>query len=116
LTGGAIPDLHGERATAASSGGSVVSQPPAAGAARTAAAAAEATAEDARIIAAVAAVPATRWKCSDCVGSPGFIAPEVMVDDSYDGRAADVWSLGCVAIELRESSVGDAFDRTWYTA
>lgn len=35
---------------------------------------------------------------TDFCGSPGFFAPE-MLSHSYDGPAADVWSLGCVVRE-----------------
>jgi serine/threonine protein kinase len=27
-------------------------------------------------------------------GTPGFTAPECLTEDSYDGRAADMWALG----------------------
>ena len=35
----------------------------------------------------------------DVVGSPGFLAPEVLAPP-YDAARGDVWSLGCVALEL----------------
>ena len=112
LTGSAVPDPLVERAAVPCSGGGVAPR-----LAAGTAAAAEVASEDARITAAVAALPAACWECSRCVGSPpGFVAPEVVIDDAYDGRAADVWSLGCIALELHESSVGDAFDRTWCEA
>ena len=51
---------------------------------------------------------------SDFVGSPGFFAPELLAHDSYDGRKADVWGLGCV---LLETLVGhNSFDKTWLIA
>ena len=38
---------------------------------------------------------------SDLCGSPGFFAPEMLLKHTnYDGAAADVWSLGCIALEL----------------
>ena len=37
---------------------------------------------------------------TDFVGSPGFIAPELLLAKSYDGKRADVWSLGCVMLEM----------------
>ena len=44
-------------------------------------------------------------------GTPGFMAPEVITADKYDGFAADVWSVGCIALEL---SLGhDKFLTVW---
>ena len=42
-----------------------------------------------------------RWLFSEFVGSPGFVAPEVLFDLEYDGRPTDVWSVGCIALEVR---------------
>ncbi|KAG7377053.1 hypothetical protein PHYPSEUDO_012245 [Phytophthora pseudosyringae] len=36
----------------------------------------------------------------DFCGSPGFFAPELLLHDSYDGCKADVWSVGCILLEL----------------
>lgn len=33
-------------------------------------------------------------------GSPGFFAPEMITKGSYYGDKADIWSVGCVALEL----------------
>lgn len=33
-------------------------------------------------------------------GSPGFVAPEVLLGGSYSTEKADVWSIGCVMLEL----------------
>ena len=41
-----------------------------------------------------------RWLFSEFVGSPGFVAPEVLFDLEYDGRPTDVWSVGCIAVDL----------------
>ncbi|RLN93854.1 hypothetical protein BBJ28_00002401 [Nothophytophthora sp. Chile5] len=43
----------------------------------------------------------------DCVlrdfcGSPGFFAPEMLLRENYDGFKADVWSLGCILLEVRK--------------
>jgi serine/threonine protein kinase len=40
----------------------------------------------------------------DFCGSPGFFAPEILLRDRYDGRKADVWSLGCILLEVRPGS------------
>ena len=38
---------------------------------------------------------------TDLCGSPGFFAPEMILEGKkYDGAAADVWSLGCIMLEL----------------
>ncbi len=37
---------------------------------------------------------------TDFVGSPGFFAPELLLAKSYCGKRADVWSLGCVMLEM----------------
>mmetsp|Transcript_64681 Transcript_64681/g.179675 ORF Transcript_64681/g.179675 Transcript_64681/m.179675 type:complete len:787 (+) Transcript_64681:319-2679(+) len=37
---------------------------------------------------------------SDFCGSPGFFAPEMVMSKSYNARIADVWSLGCVLLEM----------------
>lgn len=41
----------------------------------------------------------TMAKCNTYIGSPYWMAPEVMKSESYDG-AADVWSLGITCIEM----------------
>ena len=33
-------------------------------------------------------------------GSPGFMAPEMIIDRYYDGVKADWWSIGCILLEL----------------
>ena len=37
--------------------------------------------------------------CDFC-GSPGFFAPEIVCNSTYDGKCADVWSIGCVLLEV----------------
>ncbi|OQR82461.1 protein kinase [Achlya hypogyna] len=39
-------------------------------------------------------------KLGDFCGSPGFFAPEILLHETYDGFKADVWSLGCILLEL----------------
>lgn len=40
----------------------------------------------------------------DFCGSPGFFAPEMLLADSYDGFKADVWSVGCILLEVRSTA------------
>lgn len=51
------------------------------------------------------------WTLSDFAGSPGFFAPELLLASKYDGRLIDVWSLGCVMIELLFGH--DVFNDVW---
>ena len=46
-------------------------------------------------------------------GSPGFFAPEMIIggDCKYNGFAADVWSVGCIMLELTRGH--DEFCRLW---
>lgn len=37
---------------------------------------------------------------TDFCGSPGFFAPEMIIHGSYFGDKADVWSTGCILLEL----------------
>ena len=39
-------------------------------------------------------------RLSDFCGSPGFFAPEMITEGAYDGEKIDVWSVGCVLLEL----------------
>ncbi|GBG31623.1 Protein kinase, putative [Hondaea fermentalgiana] len=36
----------------------------------------------------------------DFCGTPGFFAPEMLVDPAYSSETLDVWSLGCVLLEM----------------
>lgn len=36
----------------------------------------------------------------DFCGSPGFFAPEMITKGSYFGDKADIWSIGCILLEL----------------
>ena len=38
-------------------------------------------------------------KCADFVGSPGFFAPEILLDAVYDAFATDIWSFGALLLE-----------------
>ena len=42
--------------------------------------------------------------CSTVVGTPEFIAPEVLTQGHYDFKA-DVWSLGCASVEVTRNYV-----------
>ncbi|KAH8051391.1 serine/threonine kinase [Aureococcus anophagefferens] len=46
-----------------------------------------------------------------CCGSLGFFAPDMLDPAGYDGRAADAWSLGCLALEL---AAGRRLLRVWF--
>jgi hypothetical protein len=45
-------------------------------------------------------------ECKDIVrkgyacGTPGFFAPEMILQNEFEGRQADMWSLGCIILEL----------------
>ncbi len=54
-------------------------------------------------------------RVSGLCGSPGFFAPEMILrgGEKYDGFAADVWSVGCVMLELTRGH--DQFCKIWMT-
>ena len=56
------------------------------------------------------ATDATRM-LSGAVGSPGFIAPEMMLSEFYDGRASDIWSCGVLYAECILGS--EIFEEHW---
>jgi len=33
-------------------------------------------------------------------GTPGFYCPEMVIHDRFEGRSADMWSLGCIILEI----------------
>mmetsp|Transcript_32232 Transcript_32232/g.102520 ORF Transcript_32232/g.102520 Transcript_32232/m.102520 type:complete len:593 (-) Transcript_32232:1134-2912(-) len=49
----------------------------------------------------------------DFCGSPGFFAPEMLRSGGYNGFAADVWSIGCVTLEIIAGH--DVFNKHWMT-
>jgi len=51
---------------------------------------------------------------SDFCGSPGFFAPEMIIQGSYFGDKADVWSTGCILLELVAGH--ERFCEIWMTA
>merc|ERR1719231_1712988 len=54
------------------------------------------------------------WTLTDFSGSPGFVAPEMVTEEAYDGRYVDAWSLGCLVLEL---VIGHGvFDHVWMSA
>lgn len=56
----------------------------------------------------------TGMRLSDFCGSPGFFAPEMITLGAYDGVKADVWSVGCVLLELLLGH--ERFCDVWMTA
>ncbi len=54
-------------------------------------------------------------KLSGLCGSPGFFAPEMIIaEGGYNGFAADIWSVGCIMLELTRGH--DEFCRLWMTS
>lgn len=43
---------------------------------------------------------APKQQFTDFCGSPGFFAPEMVIKGSYYGDKADIWSCGCILLEL----------------
>ena len=60
------------------------------------------------------AVVQREWPLSGFAGTPGFFAPEVLCEPRYDARQVDVWSLGCIALELILGH--DLFTEVWMAA
>ena len=56
--------------------------------------------------------PKNGMTLSGLCGSPGFFAPEMIIGGGeYNGFAADVWSVGCIMLELTRGH--DEFCRLW---
>lgn len=51
---------------------------------------------------------------SDFCGSPGFFPPEMLLDGEYYGDKVDVWSIGCIALELLLGH--DIFSESWLSS
>ena len=51
---------------------------------------------------------------TDFCGSPGFFAPEMIISGAYFGNKADIWSCGCILLELVLGH--EQFCEAWMTA
>lgn len=51
---------------------------------------------------------------TDFCGSPGFFAPEMVIKGAYFGDKADIWSCGCILLELVLGH--EQFCEVWMTA
>ena len=40
----------------------------------------------------------TKIPLNDFCGSPGFFCPEMIINGSYYGDKADIWSIGCILV------------------
>jgi len=55
-----------------------------------------------------------QWLTELC-GSPGFFAPEMILwGEKYNGNAVDMWSLGCIMLELTRGH--NAFCKLWMSS
>ncbi len=43
-------------------------------------------------------------------GTPGFFAPEMILENAFEGRQADMWSLGCIILEITLGFTQDWID------
>ena len=50
----------------------------------------------------------------DFCGSPGFFAPEIVTTKRHDGKMADIWSVGCILLELTLGH--EYFNKMWMAA
>jgi serine/threonine protein kinase len=50
----------------------------------------------------------------DFCGSPGFFAPEIVTTKRHDGKMADIWSVGCILLELTLGH--EYFNKMWMVA
>jgi tRNA A-37 threonylcarbamoyl transferase component Bud32 len=50
----------------------------------------------------------------DFCGSPGFFAPEIVTAKKHDGKLTDIWSLGCILLELTLGH--ECFNTMWMAA
>lgn len=57
---------------------------------------------------------ASQQRFTDFCGSPGFFAPEMVIKGAYYGDKADIWSCGCILLELVLGH--EQFCEVWMTA
>jgi serine/threonine protein kinase len=39
-------------------------------------------------------------RAGQACGTPGFFAPEMVIQGAFEGRTADMWSVGCILLEI----------------
>ena len=55
-----------------------------------------------------------KFTSDDFCGTPGFFAPEMILLDAYNGDKLDVWSAGCILLEMYLGH--SVFQQRWMTA
>ena len=48
-------------------------------------------------------------------GTPDYIAPEVLLNDNYDGKKADIWSCGVMLYVMLTGELKSPSNEHWHT-